>query len=197
MTLTTRLTAFSLAALAVLLLGFSSALYLLARAYLYRQAEDRLVAALNTLVASAEVERDGIEWDPQERHLSVRPEGLDGPVQWVVTDGDRRRVDSSPSRPDDLLVAGYSTGDTADQPGEFLWQGSPWLVSQRRLEVGQPASGPRRKSLGPGHYGCGASGAGAGDPRSTSPPPWAAFPWECGCWPPWSAGPFAGGPCFQ
>ena len=46
MTLTTRLTAVALAALAVVLAGFSAALYLVAREHLYRRADDRLAALM-------------------------------------------------------------------------------------------------------------------------------------------------------
>ena len=53
MTLTARLSAFFLGALAVVLVGFSASLYLLARAYLHREVADRLEAALDTLTAAA------------------------------------------------------------------------------------------------------------------------------------------------
>ena len=71
MTLTTRLTAVALAALAVVLAGFSAALYLVAREHLYRRADDRLAAAAAVLVAAAEVRPDGVEWEPAERRLGL------------------------------------------------------------------------------------------------------------------------------
>ena len=71
MTLAARLSAFFLVALAVVLGGFSAALYLLARAHLHRQADERLAAALETLAAAVEFETDGLEWEPQQRRLSV------------------------------------------------------------------------------------------------------------------------------
>ena len=51
MSLVTRLSTFFLAALAVVLVGFSLSLYLLARTYLLGQAEERLLTALATLEA--------------------------------------------------------------------------------------------------------------------------------------------------
>ena len=45
MSLTARMSAFFLGALAVVLAGFSMTLYLLARTYLHRQVEERLTAA--------------------------------------------------------------------------------------------------------------------------------------------------------
>ena len=61
MSLTQRLTAFFLTALGCVLLGFSLAVFLLARSTLHQQLEERLHAALNTLIASAEVEDGEIE----------------------------------------------------------------------------------------------------------------------------------------
>ena len=52
MTLTARLSAFFLGALALVLLGFSLTLYLLARTYLHRQTSERLEAARPTPVSA-------------------------------------------------------------------------------------------------------------------------------------------------
>jgi heavy metal sensor kinase len=87
MTLTTRLTAFALAGLAVILAGFSLALYLLVAKHEYRQLDDRLEAALNVLTAAAEVSNDGVEWEPAERRMDVG-EG----IAWEVTTPDGRVV---------------------------------------------------------------------------------------------------------
>ena len=59
MSLTARVSAFLLVVLAVVLAGFSGGLYLLARTYLYGQADERLEAGLDTLAAAAEVQ-DGL-----------------------------------------------------------------------------------------------------------------------------------------
>ena len=71
MTLTTRLTLFFLAALAVVLIGFSTTLYVLARHHLYEQLDTRLNAALDTLIAAVEFKSGGVEWEPKERRLSL------------------------------------------------------------------------------------------------------------------------------
>ena len=78
MSLTTRMSAFFLVALAVVLAGFSAALYLLARSYLHRQVEERLAAALETLSAVVELEPDGIDWEPAEHHLTLGQDGAAG-----------------------------------------------------------------------------------------------------------------------
>ena len=69
MTLTTRLLLFFLGTLAVVLAGFSTALYFLASAHLHRQVEERLDASLNVLVAAVEIQPNGVEWEPNVRQL--------------------------------------------------------------------------------------------------------------------------------
>jgi hypothetical protein len=60
MTLTTRMSLFSLGMLAGVLFGFSATLYSLARTYLFRQIDNRLEAALDVLSATAEIHVDGV-----------------------------------------------------------------------------------------------------------------------------------------
>ena len=93
MSLTTRMSAFFLVALAVVLAGFSATLYLLARTYLHRQAEERLATALDTLVAVVEDEPDGLDWEPDEHHLALGQDKSADQVRWVVRDGDGRLVE--------------------------------------------------------------------------------------------------------
>ena len=62
-------------------------LYLLARNYLVRQLDERLVNALDTLEASVDIEPGGLEWEPADRRMTL---GVDhGPtaVRWAVRDG--------------------------------------------------------------------------------------------------------------
>jgi heavy metal sensor kinase len=148
--LTARLSAFFLAALAVVLVGFSLTLYLLARAYLHRQAQERLTAALDTMAVAAEVDPRGVEWDTREHPL---PFGRDtGPdqVRWAVHDGHGRPVDHSANlSPEDPLdresLAGLAEGPavrSADRAGR------PWCVARRRVEAVMPLQGPPE----PGRY---------------------------------------------
>jgi signal transduction histidine kinase len=112
------MSAFFLVALAVVLAGFSAALYLLARSYLHRQVEERLAAALETLSAVVELEPDGIDWEPAEHHLTLGQDGAADQVRWAVRDGAGRPVDRSANLdPNDPLE---------DEPG-------PWRVLRRRL----------------------------------------------------------------
>jgi heavy metal sensor kinase len=117
------MSAFFLAALAVVLAGFSTTLYLLARTYLHRQVEERLAAALDTLAAAAEREPDGLDWNPQEHPVTLGEDAAPDQVRWTVHgDGGRLMGHSANLDPDEPL--------TADPPaGRGLWR-----VARRRLE---------------------------------------------------------------
>ena len=141
MTITTRLTVIALAALAVVLTGFSAALYAVASEHLYRRADDRLTAAVSVLVAAAEVKPDGVEWEPTERRVLVGPgAGGDG-VAWLVTDPDGRAVDRAvPADADDFLAdAATHLRETQRPARKVRWQEGRWLVRQERVEAANPA----------------------------------------------------------
>ncbi|HEV3443005.1 MAG TPA: ATP-binding protein [Gemmataceae bacterium] len=97
MSLTGRLTAFFLVALAAVLLGFSGTLYGLAHSHLHRQLDARLDAVLDMLVAAVEFKAGGVEWEPAERRLAPgRSLALDD-VRWLVCDERGLLVDRSPN----------------------------------------------------------------------------------------------------
>ena len=140
MTLTTRLTVIALAALAVVLAGFSTALYLVARDHLHRRADERLAAAVGVLVAAAEVKPDGVEWEPEERRLLVGPgAGGDG-VVWSVTDPDGKPVDRAvPADAADFRAdAAAHLRETQRPAKKVRWQAGRWLVRQERVEAANP-----------------------------------------------------------
>jgi heavy metal sensor kinase len=95
MSLTARVSAFFLAALAVTLAGFSASFYLLARAYLSRQVDERLASALETLSAAAEVEDNGVDWEPDEHRLTLGGDADPEAMRWEVRDEAGRSVDRS------------------------------------------------------------------------------------------------------
>jgi heavy metal sensor kinase len=139
MTLTGRLTAFFLGSLGLVLVGFSAALYLLARDYLHRQAAERLGSAADTLMSAAESGPEGVEWEPAERTLALGP----GPVCWLVRGDGGRAVGRSPQPECEELIAEAERALTDGRPGPIDWQGEPWLATQRRVE----APGPRPPSV--------------------------------------------------
>jgi heavy metal sensor kinase len=126
--LSARLSAFFLAALAVVLLGFSTSLYLLAQAYLHRQVEDRLAAALETLSAATETDAEGLEWDPREHHLTLGQGTGSDEVRWVVHDAAGPLVDGSANLGPAERAGGVVTGDARS-----------WQLAQRRLEAASGA----------------------------------------------------------
>ncbi len=129
MSLTARVSAFLLVALAVVLAGFSVGLYLLARTYLYRQLDERLEAALDTLAAAAEIQDGHVEWEPDQRQLPVGRDPAEGQVRWVVRDGRGRTLDRSPN------LAGADL--PGDRPGYAVdAEGRRWRVLRRTVRPG-------------------------------------------------------------
>ncbi len=142
MRLATRLSAFFLAALAIVLAGFSAALYVSARVYLHRQVDDRLAAGLAVLAAAAEVQPDGVEWEPHERVLSVGDVAGRDPLCWAVHTEDGRLVDRSPG-PGEAALTPESDGLAVTRRQEGAG-GGRWRVAGRRLlpaARGQDATG--------------------------------------------------------
>lgn len=136
MTLTNRLTLFTLAGLAVVLAAFSGTVFTLARTHLFRQLNDRATATLDTLVAAAEVESDGLEWELHSRRLQFRGDGP--PPVWAVFDETGRRLDgsASPPRPlDEFAVVGP---DMAQSRVNTTWDRSHWRVVRRTLQHPSP-----------------------------------------------------------
>jgi two-component system, OmpR family, sensor kinase len=138
MSLVTRLSAFFLVALAVVLVGFSIVLYFLAERYLYRQLDAQLATALETLQAAVDVESDGLDWNPAgDRPITVGTDaGLDQ-LRWVVVNGLQRIVAHSANYdpatfPTDWRPAVWPT-DPPD--GTAIGQVGNWRVGARRLRV--------------------------------------------------------------
>jgi signal transduction histidine kinase len=144
MRLSTRVSLFFVAALAVVLLGFSTALYALAFRYLHRQVDDGLEAAINMLVAAAEVTPEGVEWEPRERSLSFGRRALEGQLIWQVRDDQGRRIDgaSLPQGQIGNLFERPSTENPRYPVGTIDDRGVPWRVLWRRLRAADLAEGP-------------------------------------------------------
>ena len=134
MTLTTRLSVFFLVALAVVLAGFSTALYLVADVYLNRQLDERLDTAARMLAAAAEVEPDGVEWEPGNRTLNLGPMGFGDQVFWSIA-ADARLIDRSPQPGTESLLAEADRAIRAGHrdPRRLDHDGRAWKVTQLRL----------------------------------------------------------------
>ena len=127
MTLTNRLTLFALSALALVLASFSAATYALARTHLMRQLDDRAAATLDTLVAAAEVEPDGLEWEPKDRRIQLRGDG-ETPT-WAVFGDAGARLDGTDDADHDLTA--FASAEP--RKGGVTWQGERWRVARRTL----------------------------------------------------------------
>ncbi len=136
-TLTTRLSVFFLATLALVVAGFSATLFLLARSYLHRQCEERLEAALNTLVASVEIGPDGLlEWEPTQRHLKLGPGAFGDEVLWLVSDAQGVLVDRSKQAHAEEFLAEAAVHLSSSQPTThgLDWRGEHWQYLQRWVQ---------------------------------------------------------------
>ncbi|HLH28310.1 MAG TPA: hypothetical protein VKW77_05310, partial [Acidimicrobiales bacterium] len=137
MSLATRLSAFFLVALAVVLAGFSATVYLLARTYLLGQLDERLQHALETLEASVDIEPGGLEWEPADRQMTLGVETGPDAVCWVVRDERGALVDRSanaaPARfPTDWMPA---TWPARPADGTALGARPGWRLAARRLQL--------------------------------------------------------------
>ncbi|MBI1904296.1 MAG: HAMP domain-containing protein [Planctomycetia bacterium] len=142
MTLTTRLTAFFLIALAVVLALFSVTTWCLARSYLYRAADERLDLALAALGSAAEQEVRGIEWEPRE-HRFDSDRGLSGGgVSWAVYDRRGRVIDAFPRTNHDFDVLQPGRANDLGPAETVVAQGGQrFRVLARRLQASPAPSG--------------------------------------------------------
>ncbi|SIO41664.1 Signal transduction histidine kinase [Singulisphaera sp. GP187] len=140
MSLASRLSASFLAALAIVLIGFSAALGGLAVHHLYRLIDERLDSALTTLAAAAEVGPEGVEWEPGERVLGVGLDAGADQIRWVVRDARGRLIDQSPNlNPRRLPIELPEEPPAGRLSGR---DGRPWMVKTRRLTVPKPFQEP-------------------------------------------------------
>lgn len=138
MTLTNRLTVFTLVALGIVLIALSTVLFFLMEGQLLRRIEERAEASLDTLVAAAETEPDGLEWNPNERTI-LPSRGADSPV-WAVFDATGEVIDGDPDSVCRLRTLTES-GTT-----------SPWRLVQRIHTHPTPGIPDRRtRPGGPRH----------------------------------------------
>ena len=151
MTLTNRLTLFYLLTLGVVLAAFAGSAYGLVRTILFRQLGERSTGTLDTLVAAAEIERGGLDWEPESRKPLLKGE-LQEPI-WAVFDGAGRRIDGTKDGDHPLDEYAVPEADMEQSRLDVTWAGQPWWVIRRTIHYPQPeaeSSRPRpRKTLYP------------------------------------------------
>jgi signal transduction histidine kinase len=129
MTLTNRLLLFFVGALAVVLAGFSTGVYLLADAHLHRQTDERLAALEKVLAAAIEVEPDGLDWEPRFHSLS----GPAGDSLWLLRDENGRIVDGTPTL--ESVLPGFGAPVDGEDVVSLRTDrdGRPWRVGRRTI----------------------------------------------------------------
>jgi signal transduction histidine kinase len=151
MSLNGRFSALFLGAMGLVLVGFSTVLYISARIYLERRVSDRLAASLAVLAAAAEIHAGGVEWEPQERILPLGQETGPERLRWIVFDGQGNRIDHSRN-----LIDAELTADWVPRPGGAELPsrlrdrlGRSWQVDQRRLRPSLVKLSGSRAATGP------------------------------------------------
>lgn len=84
MNLTTRVSAFFLATLAIILAAYSLVFYSVTRKHIDSQFNDELRSVLGSLVAAVEVEETEVKWQPLEHTIDFGIHQEFGEIQWVV-----------------------------------------------------------------------------------------------------------------
>jgi heavy metal sensor kinase len=144
-TLTSRLNLFFLSALALVLVGFSSALYLLARQHLHRQADERLDSAFDVLAAAVETTPNGIEWEPSDRKFTFGSGRAGDSIVWLVTDPDGRAIDRA--GPADVVdfanEAAQQLQESQRAEKRFEPLGNRWQFRKIRIESPTPVISPK------------------------------------------------------
>jgi two-component system, OmpR family, sensor kinase len=140
MSLAARLSTFFLAALAVVLVGFSVSLFLLARTYLHRQVEQRLQAAVDALAAASEVEDGAVEWEPLDHPLLPGQDTGAEQVRWTAYDEAGHVVDRSRNLDGADLLEQFPGAALDGEHALYLSSrsGVPWGLLQRRLQSAHP-----------------------------------------------------------
>lgn len=134
MSLTTRLSAYFLTALALVLLGFSLVLYLLVRRHLVDQSNQRLQMAMQTILAAIEVHAEDVEWEPLERHITLGEDPGEDQVRWLVHDDSGRLVDCSRNLESAQRAGSVSDGKASIADASSSSEG--WRILRRRLRAG-------------------------------------------------------------
>jgi signal transduction histidine kinase len=140
MSLSNRFSTLFLSSLGLILVGFSTALFLTSRAYLNRQVDDRLNAILSLLNTCVDQKPGWVRWEPRERRLPPsRWNDRDG-TTWLVTAGKGRLLTVPASLPDEELprswVARMGSGALPDRVTDL--KGRWWRVAQVRYAMTGP-----------------------------------------------------------
>ena len=138
MSLATRLCAFFLAALGLVLAGFSVTLYLLAGAHFQRDMDEQMTMGLDSLLQSVVIDSDEVEWKPGARPKIPGEHPQDDPLRWAVYDDHGQIVDQCwKLGPDDLAAIGAMAPGVGHVHALFTdRKGGSWRLVVRRVSAG-------------------------------------------------------------
>ncbi len=143
MTLTTRVSAFFLAALAGALIIYSLVFYSVTSRQIHFQFDRELSGALHSLVAAAEVEETEVKWQPLEHSIAFGSLDEFGEAQWIVVGDQQLVVEASPtatptfrSRAMELAALTVSSGTIRNS----VLASEPTMLMYQRLRAPRPVS---------------------------------------------------------
>jgi heavy metal sensor kinase len=144
------LSGFFLAALALVLAGFSVTLFLLAGAHFQRDMDERMTMGLDALLQSVSIDSDEVEWEPGARPTIPGAHPQDDPVRWTVFDDRGRVVDRCwELGADDLARIGAMAPSLGHIHARFLdSKGEPWRLVVRRVSAANTADKESEDSRG-------------------------------------------------
>ncbi len=138
MSLSSRFSTLVLGSLGLILVGFSTALFVMSRIYLNRQVDDRLSAVLNLLNTSVEPKSSWVRWEPRERRLPPSRWTERNATTWLVTDGRGRLLTCPENIPGEELPLSWpfrmGAGTLPDRVTDR--KGRKWRVAQIRVAPG-------------------------------------------------------------
>ena len=140
MTLVTRVSAFFLTALAVVLAVCSGLFYEIAGAQLTQRFEEQLHGVLHSIVAAIEVEPEEVKWQPLEHNIGLGARGHAADLWWVVIGDGDLWVDSSPNvGPEDFEIARQIAGEAGTAVTEATSPSLPeWRFVRQKLVAPAP-----------------------------------------------------------
>lgn len=149
MSISSRINAFFLSALALVLLIFSVVVYFLIDSRLKHQLEDRATATIEVISSACEWNNDGLSFKPAHHDITFQNESE--PTIWAIFDANQQRLDNSTELhtfPVDQFATLSVSGKIVRR--SFLLMNQPWLIFQKKLD--HPIAHDKSAVLKPDRY---------------------------------------------
>ncbi|MFM1802310.1 MAG: hypothetical protein RJA81_1662 [Planctomycetota bacterium] len=141
MSISSRINAFFLSALAFVLLIFSVVVYFLIESRLNHQLEDRATATIEAIISGCEWNTDGLSFKPAHHDITFQNESE--PTIWAIFDEHGSRLDNSTDLtfPVNMFAQTDSAGIIVRNSHNLM--GQPWLIFQKKLVHSTPETRPQ------------------------------------------------------